>query len=193
MRLFRNFRKEQRGVAAVEFAIIAPVFLILIFGIIEVSSILYVTMVLEGATTTSSRLAKTGYQAQGATRQDMIYDMIKQNAGLLVDTKKISIASLSYGSFSNIGQPEPFTDLNSNGIWNFNEPYSDVNGNGKWDSDMGITGLGGANDIVLYKITYPWPVYTPLLSKFMGNNGIYTITTNVIVKNEPYNVVQIGG
>lgn len=40
--------------------------------------------------------------------------------------------------------------------------------------------------IIRYRITYPWRLFTPLLSSFIGEDGVYTITSYSFVKNEPY-------
>ncbi len=194
LRKISRLKRANDGVAAVEFAMIAPVLLLMIFGILELSMMAYATSVIEGATSTSSRLAKTGFTDGAQSREDMIFKMIKDHSSLLVDVSKIEITAKSYGSFTNIGKPEPFTDVNGNSVWDIGEPFSDVNGNGQWDFDMGVAGLGGANDIVLYRVTYPWQVITPIMNKLLGDaSGVYTITSSVIVKNEPYNIIQIGG
>jgi len=40
---------------------------------------------------------------------------------------------------------------------------------------------------VLYTITYPWQMITPILGDFIGDNGAYIIQSTAVVKNEPYN------
>ena len=187
----RRLFARQEGVAMIEFAIIAPVLTIILFGIIETSMIMYTSAVMEGATITSSRLGKTGFIAAGTTRQQMITDMINQRCGAIINTANITVTSKSYGTFGNIGQPEPYTDANSNNHYDIGEVYSDVNGNGQWDPDMGTVGLGIANEIVLYRVTYNWPIMTPIMRQFIGTNGTFAITSSMLVKNEPYNVVQV--
>jgi hypothetical protein len=39
---------------------------------------------------------------------------------------------------------------------------------------------------VVYTVSYPWAVSTPIISNIIGSNGIFTITTHAVVKNEPY-------
>jgi hypothetical protein len=180
-----TFFRRQDGATAIEFAFVAPVLALILSGIVELSMIMYTTAVMEGATTISSRLGKTGFSTTSESRQDMIYDMIRDQCGALIDMSKVTITTLSYGSFDNVGKPEPYTDSNHNGHYDIGEPYTDVNGNGEWDADMGASGVGGADDVVLYRVTYPWPILTPLMSIFF-TNGAYTITSSVLVKNEPY-------
>ena len=183
---------DDRGSTVGEFALIAPVLTLIIFGIIESSLIMYTSAIMEGATITSSRTGKTGFQPAGTTREQLIRDTINQRAGSILNINNITITSQTYGSFGAIGDPEPFTDLNGNGQYNAGEQYSDVNGNGQWDSDQGALGLGSAGSIVLYRVSYPWPISTPIMRQFFGSSGTYTITSSMVVKNEPYNFIQVG-
>ncbi|MFO1242466.1 MAG: TadE/TadG family type IV pilus assembly protein [Rickettsiales bacterium] len=182
---FRFYRSEE-GVTAIEFAFIAPVLLLFMFGTIEFSLVMFVQSVMEGATTLSSRLGKTGYTESGQSREDTIINALKARAGVFFDPSLITITSKFYGQFDQIGDSEPYTDTNHNGRYDTGETYSDVNGNGHWDADMGQQGYGDANDIVVYTVTYPWRINTPLISKFISNNGNVTLRAVAVVKNEPY-------
>ena len=88
------------------------------------------------------------------------------------------------GIFGNIGQPEPFHDIDLNGQYDVGEPFTDVNGNGQWDSDMGAAGLGGPGDVVVYRVEYPWAIMTPLLQAATGET--ITHKASIAVRNEPY-------
>ncbi|MEN3364062.1 MAG: hypothetical protein V7606_1336, partial [Burkholderiales bacterium] len=61
----RRFRRNRRGSAAVEFALVAPVFFALLFAIIETAIVFFAGQVLETVTQDSARLILTG-QAQTA-------------------------------------------------------------------------------------------------------------------------------
>src|SRR5690242_4172888 len=62
----RRFRRSRRGSAAVEFALVAPVFFALLFAIIEVAIMFFASQVLETVTQSSARVLLTG-QAQSGT------------------------------------------------------------------------------------------------------------------------------
>lgn len=177
--------KDQSGIAALEFAMITPVFLLMVMGIIEFSSIMFTTAVMESATNITSRLGKTGYVAQGTTREQQIIDSVASRTSGLLDPNKIEIDSKAYTDFSKIGQPEPCLSPNVSpcpGAAGVN--FIDINGNGSWDPDMGRAGLGNAGDVVVYTVTYPWPVMTPLIGTIIGNT--FDITVRTVVRNEPY-------
>ena len=178
--------RDAGGVTAIEFAVIAPVLLLLLFGILEFSAIMLVSNIMESATAISSRLGKTGYQQAGLTREATILASINSKTQGLIDPAKLTVAAKSYSEFDKIGDPEPWNDANNNGLAEAGE-YQDINGNGQRDLDMGIAGYGGAGAIVVYTVSYPWPVMTPLLRPLIGNaQGNYVITTSSVVKNEPY-------
>ena len=61
----RRFRRNRRGSAAVEFALVAPVFFALLFAIIETAIVFFASQVLETITQDSARMIMTG-QAQTA-------------------------------------------------------------------------------------------------------------------------------
>lgn len=186
----KNLWGDIRGAAALEFAMIVPVFILIIFGTIEFSIILFTKAAMEGATSVTSRLGKTGYREAGMTRQDMLIALLEERTHGILDPERIEIETLIYENFSDIGQPEPLIiDKNGNGVYDAadGDMYQDINGNGAWDADMGVAGLGGAGDIVVYNVHYPWGVKTPIMSTFLADeNGNYPLNVSVVVRNEPY-------
>lgn len=180
----RRLRRNNDGVTAVEFALIAPVLLMMVMGTLEVSLMMYARSIMEGASFQSSRTGKTGYSGAGLTQEETIVQALNNRAGILMDTDNITITPKSYGNFSDIGQPEPFVDNNGNGVRDFGENYTDVNGDGEYSEDMGIDSYGDSAQITMYTITYDWPVFSPALQPFFGTTK--TITALTVVKNEPY-------
>lgn len=190
MRHAKKIVRDSDGVVTLELALILPVFLLLLFGIIEFSIIMFAKSVMEGATSITSRMGKTGYIEEGKSREDMLIDLLEQKSSGILDPERIEIETLVYESFSDISQPEPLTiDVNGNGEYDpaDGDAYQDVNGNGAWDEDIGAAGLGGAGDIVVYHVHYPWPVMTPIMSGFLADDdGNYPLDVSVVVRNEPY-------
>lgn len=186
----RHIARDSRGSTMVEFAIVAPVFFLLIFGILEFSVIAFARSVMEGATSITSRLGKTGYTEDGISRQNMLIALLSEKSNGILDPDEIEITTLVYDSFSDIGEAEPLSvDANGNGFYDpaDGDAYQDINGNGQWDSDLGQAGLGGSGDIVVYKIHYPWSVKTPVINKLLVNSdGYYPLDVSVVVRNEPY-------
>ncbi len=195
-RWFGNIFRRSEGSTTVEYALILPVLLLFVMGILEYCMIMYASSVLDGATANAARLAKTGYNntansgycaSPTQTQSQYITCIMQGLVSGLMNPANLTISSKSYATFGDIGQPEPYTDVNHLGHYVVGDPYTDVNGNGQWDADMGAAGLGGAGDIVVYTVSYPWPIMTPIMKNFIGTNGILTLSASAVVKNEPYN------
>lgn len=182
----RAFRQEQDGATAVEFALISPVLLFFVMAIIESSLVMFAQNILENATFMASRLGKTGYADNGATREQSILALLEERAGSVLDISHVSITTKTYARFDNVGDPEPFIDVNNNGIRDTGENYTDVNGNGQYDTDMGSEGVGNAGEIVVYTVSYPWRIFTPAVQEFLGENGVVTLSARAVVQNEPF-------
>jgi Flp pilus assembly pilin Flp len=182
------FSRKCEGATAVEYALILPILLMFIVGIIEFNVLMYASAVLEGATSVAARSGKTGYTAAGVSQQTYIYNLVKTKVSGILDPTQLQISSKSYANFTAVGKPEPCISPPASpctGTAGVN--FVDVNHNGVWDADQGAAGLGSAGDIVVYTITYPWYLMTPIVSPFFAN-GKVTLTSSAIVKNEPYNV-----
>lgn len=172
------------GQAIVEFAFVAPVLLGLLCGVFEFSGILFAQTLLEGGARQASRYGITGTSTAGVSREDMILQIIGENAYGVIDTDEIDMETLVYESFADVGQPEPFTDANSNGVFDEGEEFEDINGNSQWDEDMGQAGLGGPGDIVVYRLRYDWTIMIPVFHPFFGD--AIGLDANVAVRNEPF-------
>ena len=177
--LVRRYLGCQDGATAVEFGFIAPVLFLLVMGIVEAGLIMSAQNTLESATYLASRTGRTGFADTGKTQEETIMDTLKERASLFLNTDYVSIDALSvstrtYAGFDDINEPEPFVDANANGVRDDGENFTDINGNGVWDEDRGGSGYGSAGEIVIYTVTYPWPLFTPLVSQFIGTDGIFT-------------------
>jgi len=181
-RLIRN----REGATAAEFALIAPVCMMLICVFIDLSMAMFITNVMEGGLREASRYAITGYLEPGVTREQKIKNIIADHSYNLIAEADIAITYKVYPSFKDVGQPEPFVDKNGNGKYDSGESFTDTNKNGVWDSDMGAAGVGGSGDIVAYIVTYKWKLWTPMATEIWGNDGAVLLTATVAVRNEPY-------
>jgi Flp pilus assembly protein TadG len=180
----KKFLTCDSGITTLEFAMISPVFFLLVMGIVEFSLIMFTSAVMESATSNTARLGKTGYIAPGMTRQQQLIDNVATRTAGLLDRNNITVNMKTYSSFTNVNDPEPYIDANHNNNHDSGEAYTDINGNGQWDPDMGRSGAGSANDIVVYTISYPWPIMTPIVSSIIGS--VFHISARTVVKNEPY-------
>jgi len=151
---------SRRGSVIVEMALIAPVFFLMLMGITESCLMLGAQQLLESAAFNASRLAKTGYISGSQTQSQTVMQVLineLQNYGGLITTANVTMTEISYTSFSASGA-----------------------GTG------GTSGFGAPQQIVVYTVTYPWKLFTPMMSAFMGSGGIVNLTSTIVVRNEPY-------
>jgi Flp pilus assembly protein TadG len=174
----------ERGTAMMEFAFLAPIFIAMLGAIMEFSGIMFVQALLEGSAREASRYGITGSLEPGVTREDQILNIVRINTYGIIDLDKLEMETLVYENFGDVGQPEPFTDDNGNGVYDAGESFEDVNGNGVWDPDMGAAGLGGPGDVVVYRMSYDWTIMIPLFRPFFGDT--VRLQANIAVRNEPY-------
>jgi Flp pilus assembly pilin Flp len=172
-----------RGATAVEFALILPLLLLTIVGGIEIAIVLFIGSSIEAAVLEASRYGITGTE-DGVSRADRVLAIVGQKTYGLLDMDQVNLETLVYASFADIGQPEPYTDQNTNGAYDSGEPYTDVNGNGQWDPDMGAAGLGGPSDVVVYRLSYDWGIVTPVIREILGNSVRHV--SSIAVRNEPF-------
>jgi len=180
-----KFKRNERGSMVIEFALLTPVFFYMIFGIIEVFAFMLSEGILESAVRQAARSGLTGYNPSGVSREDYIRAEVQKKV-FFINPANLNFKTQIYSSFSNINQPEPFTDKNKDGYYDVGELYTDINANGQWDPDMGVAGSGGAGDIVVYKLTYTWKFMTPFIGQLLSKTGTMDIVANAVVKNEPF-------
>lgn len=178
----RRLRDQQRGVALIEFALTAPVFLLLLMGIFDYSWQMYAKQVLQGAV---SKAARDATLESNATSQAALDNKVRAAVLNVFPTADVRFSRQTYDSFDDVGKPEPFTDGNGDGVRQDTECFEDVNGNGNWDSDRGRAGNGGADDIILYTakmdITRVLPVW-----KMLGQSQMTTLSETTVLRNQPF-------
>jgi hypothetical protein len=170
----------------VDFAFIAPVFFLFVVGILEFSMLMVGETLLQSAVTDASRFGLTGRTLVGQTREQVIAALVVSRTYGLIDGERLEFETLVYPSFDSVGQPESFTDQNGNGSWEAGEPFVDINGNGQWDDDMGAAGLGGPEDVVLYRVRYDWRMLTPMFRALFPPDGIVPMEASLAIRNEPF-------
>ncbi len=186
----KAFLAARDGASAAEFAIVLPVLVLLVGGILEMSMVMFVNVLAEGGLREAARYGITGQGASEGVRDDEIIQIVNDHTHGLIDLETAGLSTMSYGSFGSIGQPEPFEDGSNghpeNGEFDVGEDFDDVNGNEIWDGDQGAPGAGGPGDVVMYELTYEWEFMTPVLSAFAGQDHSINMSASIAVRNEPY-------
>lgn len=187
MTTLRALMRDKSGVTIVEFAMIAPVLLVLLMGTYDLGYQLYASSVLQGALQKAGRDSTIeGAATATATIDQRVTDQVK----MVVPNATLTYSRKAYATFSKVSKPEDFTDINSNGVCDSGEPYEDVNGNSTWDTDRGMNGQGGAKDAVLYTatLTYPRPL---AVAPMVGLSNTVTIKTETVLRNQPFGIQDL--
>jgi Flp pilus assembly pilin Flp len=183
----RRLHRDDSGATAIEFAFVSTIVVYIMVAIIEYSMAMTVGNSLEAATNLSSRLGKTGYVDEEAQldQEQTIMEEVERRVGPLIDTSKVEITHTVFNDFESLNNPDNIVDHNGNGVIEEEDgdSWTDVDADGFMD---GGVGLGSSGAIVVYKVSYPWSVFTPFISKFVGNDGIIELSAYSVVKNEPY-------
>jgi Flp pilus assembly protein TadG len=180
----RRFRGNRRGSAAVEFALVAPIFFALLFAIIETALMFFASQVLETITQNSARVILTGQaQAQGgsvaacqvtssvtsACTQTTFKAYVCTQIPALFDCNNLYVDVTSYSSFSAVTLP------------------SHIDATKNFDTTMSYS-PGGSGDIVVVRLFYQWPLFVTGLgyniSNLTGNKRLLVATA--AFKNEPF-------
>ena len=181
----RDLVRDREGVTIVEFAIVAPVMLTLIFGVLDLGHGLYMQSVLQGAVQSAGRdSGLEGASGSQAAIDEHVIDSVKAVMPFL-DEDDIEISRSNYETFSEVGTPEDFDDSNDNETYDDTECFTDRNGNAQWDSDVGMDGLGGADDVVHYEVTVTYSRFFPLW-KLIGLPHRTQASAATIMRSQPF-------
>lgn len=170
-RVLRRYTNDARAVTAIEFAAVGLPFLMLIFGFLEFGLAFFVNRALDNATLHTARLIRTGqaHQAEfdaAAFKTDLCTNM----TGVLCQMSRLTIDVQTYSDFAGL---DDIPDL------------VDENGELEEDTDFNI---GSANDIVVARAVYRWPMFTSILQTDAGDTGDMErlLFSTVIFRNEPF-------
>jgi Flp pilus assembly pilin Flp len=192
----RPLARDRRGVTIIEFAIVAPVMVMLMMGLGDTLFQMYVRSVLQGAVQKAGR--DSGIEGGGSNTSSIdakvvaivgnVVPKLSSNCSAPSGSATWCSTRKNYDDFADVA-PEPFTDSNGNGIHDATECFTDINGNGVWDADPGASGQGGANDVTLYTFTISYPHMFPV-AKMLGWTSNATATATTLLKNQPWDSQQ---
>ncbi|WP_395645793.1 TadE/TadG family type IV pilus assembly protein [Terricaulis sp.] len=170
----KRFGKAKRGAAALEFAIVAMPFFLLIFGLAEVAMIGFVQTSLDFAVSESARRIRLGeVQMQGQSYAQVQTDLCSQLNRFLAVTCGGNL-------FLDVDRFNSFTDAN-------NAAPNPIQNNQFQPVGFGYT-PGAPSDIVVVRAYYRWKIMTPLFEDVFANvqGGERILVSTMMFRNEPY-------
>jgi Flp pilus assembly protein TadG len=171
------FIKNENGVTAVEFALLAAPFVAIVAALVQTFLVFFAQSVLENAVRASSRQILTGQvQLQDASlglaaAQTNFQNAVCSNANVLFTCTglMIDVRVANNWSSTDTGMPTLTYDTNGNvnNTWQFNP--------------------GNAGDIVVLRVIYLWPIFLGPIAFNMANqpNGSREIMASAAFQNEP--------
>jgi Flp pilus assembly pilin Flp len=174
MRLFSRFSGDGRGTTAVEFALLAFPFALLVFAILEVCIFFAAQQVLANATDNVARQLRTG-QLKAA---DMTAEKLRQ---LICDHLEVIVASGCPGLAVDLRTAETFAELAD-----IDPPLTGTGDNRELGNTEFHMGLSQQKNML--RVLYPWPVMTNIMQEKMSNlkgNKALLFAANTW-QNEPF-------
>jgi Flp pilus assembly protein TadG len=179
--LLRRLRRDEGGVTVIEFAMVAPVMLLLLLGFFDLGYRVYAQSVLQGALHDAARMATVGGYSM-----TQIDSRVKTRLSNFATRSTVTTAAASYLDFAGVSQPEKIVgDTAPIGSYNAGDCFEDTNGNNGYDTDRGSAGTGNSDDIVRYRVTITFPRVFPL-GALMGWPSSQTLTSETVLRNQPY-------
>jgi len=159
MKMGKRILSNRKGATAVEFALIAPIFFLLLFAIIDFGWYFFTQHTIQYATRAGTRLALVGMQLKdeegnAMTREASIIKTIEDNAAVAVDPNELQI---------NIFPVDP--------------DYS--------DPDDPTTNAGSGGQIMRVRVSYTHTFFTPFIGKFF-TEGKNEIRAEALYRNEGF-------
>jgi len=174
MKKFLSSRRlrDSSGSAAIEFAFVAPVFFMFLFGIIEGGIIFFGQSALSNATQDAARVIRTG-QAQGGA--------------IDVGAFKAKVCDGITGMFSNCAGNLQ-VDVQNYPAGFAASQSSPLDGNGNLNPNQNRYNVGNACDVVIVRAFYKYTIVTPMMWPFLAGNasGIKYLTAAAAFRNEPF-------
>ncbi|MEZ5817491.1 MAG: TadE/TadG family type IV pilus assembly protein [Hyphomicrobiaceae bacterium] len=171
--LLARWRRDSRGVTAIEFAMVAMPFLSLLFGIIGVGLYFFTTFTLENAVEQAARLMRTGQAQEAGFTEAQFKAKVCEYVPSHVDcTGKVRVNVLSFPDTTNITPGSLPNCLNGDNT---------LSGATQYDP-------GGPSQVVVVWACYEWELSSKIPFLDLGNmaGGSRLIQATSVFRSEPY-------
>ncbi len=174
----RRFAGDSSGAAAVEFSMVAPIFLLMMFSTFEIGWFFYANSIVDASVAEAARLVKTGQIQQLAGTEQQKFDVIYDTICDILDTfgacnTSLTIEVQTYATFSDLAADvTPATCADA--------PPADI---------TAIPFVPGAElEIVRVRICYIYNTINPAIGINLSEPGTSKrrLISSMIFRNEPY-------
>lgn len=167
-------RRRAEGTAAIEFALIAPVFFMLLMAILETGMVYFANSALENGLEIAARMIRTGQVQSGNMTQAQFRQIVCDNVI----------------SFMSCDASHLYIDVRAfNGFGGSSFPAA-LDANGNLNPNLNQFQVGTSCQVVLVRAFYAWELFTPVFAYYYANmgNDNRLLTSSVAFRNEPYGV-----
>jgi hypothetical protein len=202
--LLHRFVVARNGTTIVEFALVAVFFFTLLLGIVEIGLIQFHRIALESITASAAREASIGKTSDPDVpcaqndRVAYVSCYVREKSRGLIHSERIEIRATPVCPTCPGNFPRPdicLTDPPSItiAVCPPGTPYENANGIPGYQNTTMTKEYGDPGALTRIEVIYPWKVQFPFLGQYFGHksngeyNGIMTIRTAIIVKNESFN------
>lgn len=160
---------DTHGVAAIEFAFVAPPFLLLVMGIVEFSIMFFTSSVIEGATKEAARQIRTGKVQSAADPEADFRARLCDALSGIIDCNQVVFHVQTFSDFQTVSMPLEVDE----------------------DGEVVATTFspGDSSAVTVVRAVYRWEFTTPLIAHLVpAGLGGQMIVSTAAFQNEPYNV-----
>ena len=174
----RSFAKNRSGSAAVEFAIVVPVFLATMFSIFEVGWFYYVGSIVDASVTDGARMLRTGQIQKSGGSEDDKFDLLYDDICDVLKTfgscpSRLTLEAKTYATFADLAADvAPATCADAPPV----------------DLDAIPFEPGGELAIVRVRICYIYTTINPAIGLNLSeaSTNQRRLISTMIFRNEPY-------
>ncbi len=174
----KRFARDTRGIAALEFALVAGPFLFMIFALMELAIVFLLSTSLDTASDRAARRIRTGeFQTANQTAGQFKTQVCSRMTWLANDcASSLFIDVRTYTSFNSINDPVLTTNASGRKVFN--------------EGAIQFAARPEPSTIVVVRAYYKWTLVTPFmnqaLARLEGSDNTALITATQAFRTEPY-------
>jgi Flp pilus assembly protein TadG len=168
--------RSRSGSAAIEFAFVAPVFFVLLFGIMEGGIMFFGRSALLNAVQDAARVIRTGQAQTGGISKSAFKLRVCDGIDELLNCDNLTVDVQAYPA-------------------GFSTPASPLDANGNLQAGQNNYNTGAPCDVVVVRAFYKYTVSTPLIRPLLtgkASKDFNYLTAAAAFRNEPFNAAVAG-
>ncbi len=174
-----DFAHDESAAAAVEFALVAPLFFLMLGVVLETGLMLFTEYVLQTSAQEAARLVRTGQAHEKKMTAQMFKAEVCKLTSVVIDCQnKVTVY---------LRADDKFTTLASN-----TPSYLNIGPAEDGSPTATVYNCGKPADVVALIATYDWDFFIPYFMKFLGNrknNTSRRMAGFAMFRNEPFPTV----